>query len=405
MINNNLISKNSIPKNLLNKRSSKKFKKNFKKIFSEITEEIYKNKNGLSVLKENYKFNFNIKELKKFKKFKNLVIIGMGGSILGVEAIYQFMRNKVKKKLYFLNNIDIDQVKNLDKIINKKKTLFLVISKSGNTIETLSNLFSLSLIKSNSRNLIVISEKKDSALYSLVKKFNLNFVEHKNHIGGRYSVLSEVGIIPSYLMGLNILNLRKNLKRHLTKDNKSFLKDSVVKLSQIMEKKQYTNLIFLNYCPKFEKFLEWCQQLIAESLGKKRKGFLPIISNVPKDHHSLLQLYLDGPRDKIFYIFNSHETEKKRMNVKKYSKKINYLNNKTLSQIKNAQKNAMINTLKKNKIPFREFKFKNHNEETLSELFSYFILETVFLGKLTNIDPFNQPAVEQVKLATIKLIK
>ena len=140
-------------------------------------------------------------------------------------------------------------------------------------------------------------------------------------------------------------------------------------------------------------------------MGKKRKGFLPIISNVPKDHHSLLQLYLDGPRDKIFYIFNSHETEKKRMNVKKYSKKINYLNNKTLSQIKNAQKNAMINTLKKNKIPFREFKFKNHNEETLSELFSYFILETVFLGKLTNIDPFNQPAVEQVKLATIKLIK
>ena len=376
--------------NFQNKKKSKSILNSLKLILSGNNEIILS-------LKKNYKNSYGKKILKLFKNKNDYRIVGMGGSILGANAIYDFLNDKIKKKFYFINNLQANHSKLFKKNYNN-----LIISKSGNTLETIVN-FNI-LVKKKDKNLF-ITEDKNSYLKKIANELKSEVISHNNYIGGRYSVLSEVGIIPSYLMGLNILNLRKNLKRHLTKDNKSFLKDSVVKLSQIMEKKQYTNLIFLNYCPKFEKFLEWCQQLIAESLGKKRKGFLPIISNVPKDHHSLLQLYLDGPRDKIFYIFNSHETEKKRMNVKKYSKKINYLNNKTLSQIKNAQKNAMINTLKKNKIPFREFKFKNHNEETLSELFSYFILETVFLGKLTNIDPFNQPAVEQVKLATIKLIK
>ena len=85
-----------------------------------------------------------------------------------------------------------------------------------------------------------------------------------------------------------------------------------IKFANLLNSKKFNNLIFLNYAPELEKFLYWCQQLIAESLGKKNKGFLPIISNVPKDHHSLLQLYLDGPKDKIFYIF-SYEKKKKKL--------------------------------------------------------------------------------------------
>ena len=127
------------------------------------------------------------------------------------------------------------------------------------------------------------------------------------------------------------------------------------------------------------------------------------MSKAPKDHHSLLQLYLDGPRDKIFYIF-SHSSNGNRKNI--YTKNLNhnlkFLNNKNLNQIKNAQKTAFIDTLKKNKLPFREFKIKNLNEEALGELLSYFILETVLIAKLVNINPFNQPAVEQVKVITIR---
>ena len=139
-------------------------------------------------------------------------------------------------------------------------------------------------------------------------------------------------------------------------------------------------------------------------MGKKGKGFLPLISTAPKDHHSLLQLYLDGPRDKIFYIFSEERPNSKKIKIKRFDKRIDFLQNKSLQQVKNAQKNAFIQALKKNSIPFREFKIKNFSENTLGELFSYFILETAIIGKLANIDPFNQPAVQKVKIDTKKLL-
>ena len=229
-------------------------------------------------------------------------------------------------------------------------------------------------------------------------------MEHKDYIGGRYSVLSEVGIIPAYLMGLNISKLRKNLKKYLINKDVKFLQDSTTKLANILQQKKETNLVFLNYSPELEKFLYWCQQLIAESLGKNKKGFFPVISNVPKDHHSLLQLYLDGPRDKLFHIFSLETDIKEKINTKKYTNQINYLHNKSLNKVKIAQKNALIKSFKKYKIPFREFKIKQLNEQTLGELFSYYVLETAIVGKLIGVNPFNQPAVEQVKIYTKKLL-
>ena len=160
----------------------------------------------------------------------------------------------------------------------------------------------------------------------------------------------------------------------------------------------------MNYTPEVEKFLYWCQQLIAESLGKKGKVFFPVVSSVPKDHHSLLQLYLDGPKDKLFYIFHRNEKSKNKILVKNLSKKIMFLNNKSLDIIKKAQKNSLIKTLIKKGIPFREFSIRELNEETLGQLFSYFIIETIFIARLSNINPFNQPAVEQVKNYTKKLL-
>ena len=156
----------------------------------------------------------------------------------------------------------------------------------------------------------------------------------KNYIGGRYSVLSEVGIVPAILMGLNIKKLRRNIKKPLINKDSKFLRESTIKLSNLLLQNKITNLVFLNYCPVLEKFLYWCQQLIAESLGKKGKGFLPVISNVPKDHHSLLQLYLDGPKDKIFYIFSLEEKIKKKLKSKILPKKLDYLNNKSFKKIK-----------------------------------------------------------------------
>ena len=171
-----------------------------------------------------------------------------------------------------------------------------------------------------------------------------------------------------------------------------------------MNSAKKNNLIFLNYSPELEKFLYWCQQLIAESLGKKNKGFLPVISNVPKDHHSLLQLYLDGPKDKIFYIFSLEKKSKEKILLNKNLGIKSFLNKKGINEIKNAQKNALIRTLIKKNITYREFKINNNSEESLGKLFSQFILETIIIGKILQIDPFDQPAVELVIINTKLLL-
>ena len=168
-------------------------------------------------------------------------------------------------------------------------------------------------------------------------------------------------------------------------------------MSILLDLKKYNNIILLNYSPELKKFLLWYQQLLAESLGKNGKGFMPVISNVPKDHHSLLQLYLDGPKDKIYYIFNIDQKSNIKINTNKYLDKKNMINNKFLNSVKIAQKKALIATLIKKKIPFREFRLKKINEMLLAQLFSYFIIETIFIGKLSKINPFDQPAVELVK--------
>ena len=342
-------------------------------------------------------------EINNFKKFKTIALIGMGGSILGAEAIYNFLQEKIKKRIYFFDDLDEVKITNFKKKENLSKVLFVIISKSGNTVETLSNTFSLNIIKKKANNIILISEK-NNLLSSLSKELNLFHIEHRDYIGGRYSVLSEAGLIPAYLMGINIKKFRSKILNCFDNKNLNFLKESTIKLASLISSKKFSSLIFLNYSPELEKFLYWCQQLLAESLGKKNKGLLPMVSTAPKDHHSLLQLYLDGPNDKIFNIFSFENNSELKTTIPKGSSVGSFFNKKKLNKIKNAQRYALIKVLKKKQIPFREFKIKKNNEEVLGKLFSLFITETIIIGKLLNINPFDQPAVEQVKVYTKKLL-
>tara|TARA_Y100000591_G_scaffold313463_1_gene318939 strand:- start:652 stop:1866 length:1215 start_codon:yes stop_codon:yes gene_type:complete len=402
--NNNLTLKNNL---YFNKKISSfhKLNKKFDKIYTNLKREI-KNKNKtINVLDDKFKLNFRLKDLSKYKKFKTIVIIGMGGSILGANAIYDFFRSTIKKKVYFFDDLDENKLSSLKKKEYLPKILFIIISKSGNTLETLSNTFALNIIKKNSKNIILISERKNNVLFSLSKKLNLFYIEHNPNIGGRYSVLSEVGIIPAYLMGININRLRSKISDCVDKKNKIYLKKSTINLVKILKSKKFNSLILLNYAPNLKKLLYWCQQLIAESLGKQGKGLLPVISNAPKDHHSLLQLYLDGPKDKLFYIFSFEKKIKQKINFSTKFEGLNFIKKKSISTIKNAQKNALIKSLLQNKSPIREFKIKKSNEETLGQLFSYFIIETIIVGKMLNINPYDQPAVEKVKLYTKKFLK
>ena len=397
-----LITEN-IQSRYLSKLLLKKLNKKFQSTLSEVYFEISSFQKTLNILNKNFKFNFKLSDLKRFKKFQKIALIGMGGSILGTEAIYNFLQKKIKKKIYFFDDLDENKITNLKKRENLSKILFIIISKSGNTVETLSNTFSLKIIKKQAKNVIIISEKKNNFLFLISKKYNLFYVEHRKHIGGRYSVLSEVGLLPGYLMGINILKLRSNIQACLKNRERVFFKKNILKISNLLATKKLRNLIFINYAPELEKFLFWCQQLIAESLGKKNMGFLPVISNTPKDHHSLLQLYLDGPKDKFFNIFSIKQKSKEKINMGNIGFH-SFLNQKKLDVIKYSQKQALIKSFKKNKIPFREFIIKSVDEEVLGKLFSFFILETVIAAKLLKINPFDQPAVEQVKVYTKNIL-
>ena len=320
----------------------------------------------------------------------------MGGSILGTEAIYDFLRHKTKKNFCFINNLK----PNFKLNNNKKKFLNLIVSKSGNTLETISNV-NINL-KDKDKN-IFITENRNSYLFLLAQKMKAEIIHHNNFIGGRFSVLSEVGMLPAELMGLD----EKKFKQinNLIK-NKRFIKSLIENVGNTLYflKKKKFNSIILNYDEKADNLFKWYQQLIAESLGKKGRGLLPIISTMPKDNHSLMQLYLDGPKNNFYTFFYSKEKKSPKINNKKILLSHSYLKNKYIDQIINSQKLATENVFLKKNIPFRSFEILERNEKTLGELFCFFILETILIGRALNINPYDQPAVELIKTETQKIL-
>ncbi len=240
-------------------------------------------------------------------------------------------------------------------------------------------------------------------MLNLAHKIKAEVFEHKNYIGGRYSILSEVGMLPAELMGFDT---RKFKRLNLLINNNNFLKKLIINVDATLKflKQGKFNSIILNYDEKSENLFKWYQQLIAESLGKKSKGLLPVISTMPKDNHSLLQLYLDGPKKNFFTFFNVLEKKSENINKKSILNTHAYLKNKSIFQILNSQKKATESIFKKRKLPFRSFELLRRNEETLGELFCFFILETILLGRALKVNPFDQPSVELVKKETKKIL-
>ncbi len=380
--------------------------KNFIKIkkpkVNKILRSIIKDKNIvekyplLKTMDKNYKYTFKKRNF-YFNPFSEFNILGMGGSILGSEAIYNFLKHKINKKFNFYNTL---KLQNIPK--THKKNINIVISKSGNTLETISN-FNL-LLKSQKRNKnIILCENNKNFLRSLGKKLKAEIFEHKNYIGGRYSVLSEVGMLPAEFMGLN----EKKFKRfNYLINNKNFINSLIENVTSIFNyiKNGKTNLVILNYDQKSDSLFQWYQQLLAESLGKNKKGIFPIVSSMPKDNHSLMQLFLDGPKNNFYTIFSAREKKLEKLDKNYLFNNYTILKNKSINKILESQKIATENIFKKEKIPFRSFEIINRNEESLGELFSFFILETILLGHLLKVNPFDQPKVELIKNETRKIL-
>ena len=370
-----------------------KFKKNLRitKILLNLLKE--KNQTILS-LGSKYKNKYSYKLVNKVKKL-NVRIFGMGGSILGAKAIYDFLKDKIKKKFFFIDNIN-------EKISfnNKKKFLDLIISKSGNTLETIININFF--VKSNDKK-IFITENKNSYLSLLAKQLKSEIIEHNNFIGGRFSVLSETGMFPAELMGFKSNNFRR--LNDIIKDKK-ILNSLIINTSAILNysKKNY-NSIIINYDSQANSLFEWYQQLVAESLGKKNKGILPIISTMPKDNHSVMQYYLDGKKNNFYTFFfsrNSAVHQSKIKNSKFLNNTHSYLKGLNANTILEKQYRATEKVFLKKKLPFRSILAFKRDENSIGGLFCYFMLETILLGRALGIDPYNQPAVELIKTQTKK---
>ena len=371
----------------------KKNNKKIKRLFFEILKKKDPAYKVIDTFSDKYQYSYNKKKITKLRKYKSISVFGLGGSSLCIKAIYDFLKLKIRKKVYFYDNLDVAAPKTL-----KDKNLDIIISKSGSTLETIVN----QNIFSNSKKLF-ITENKKSYLMDLALKLKSEIIEHRNFVGGRYSALSEVGMLPAELLGLKSEKFKKFDNLIKNKNFTSTLINNVDMMYKFYASGK-TNSVILNFDKSLISLIEWYQQLLSESLGKKGKGFFPIISNLPKDNHSLMQLYLDGNKNNFFTIFDVIDQKGPKIKRKNLLPGYNFLKNKSIKSVMIAQKEAVKMVFKKQGLKLRNFEILKKDEESLGIIFTYFMLETILLGKLMKLNPFNQPAVESIKKETKRIL-
>ena len=357
---------------------------------------------------------------KHLRSFENVLFLGTGGSSLGGKTLVStkkiFFSKNSSPKLYFLENIDEWSILRLTERINLQKTAIVVISKSGETIETLSQFFFLKNVMKNINNfnkkVFIITEEKKSTLKEIQEEENFKFFEHKKNIGGRFSVFSIVGLLPASLAGFEISSFREGGKlflKYLLNDDSDFFDNHFFPaLSLIyLNKKNYNISVFMPYSDRLDNLSFWYRQLWAESIGKNKRGITPVNALGTVDQHSQLQLYLDGPSDKFFtFISEKQKKQKKKLDCSfGKDKKYPLLHNKSLDNLFHFELKATIETLKQKKKPLRLIELDEINETVIGSLMMFLFLETIFSCYFINVDPFNQPAVEEGKFLTKKFLE
>jgi len=367
---------------------------------------------ALNIVKDVSLLDYTIERTEKFKRNKrNFVVFGTGGSNLGARALINTLTKQPKNILFFDN---IDPLFFQDEIINLdlNTTGFIIISKSGTTPETLSQFGSIINIAREKNNLdmlfkncLVVTEFKDSPLFNIAKKNNCTLLEHKKDIGGRYSIFSNVGMIPAILAGLDVKKVHLGASKVI--ENSDFL--DTFKFAQIFKfcsSNNYFSNVMMTYSDGLTYFGKWYLQLWAESIGKKDRGITALHAVGTTDQHSQLQLYLDGPKDKYFtFIKSNHHKKGLKIDTEIMKEEsVNYLINKTMGDLMHAEQDATIDTFKLNNFKFREILLSEINEEAMGGLMANSIMETIAACIYFEVDPFDQPAVEQGKALTKKYL-
>lgn len=356
-----------------------------------------------------------VNELKS--RYQKLVVFGMGGSSLGAKSLcfYKNLEGNQDKKIHFIDNIHCGELIRFLDSINFSDTAFLIISKSGKTLEIISQVLVLiehykkQLSECSYKNLYFITgdSSKSNLLYAIANHCKRKIIELDEDIGGRYSCFTPVSLIPALFCGFDIVQYMNGAEKVM----QSFLSGSAkevksgVKFLDECTKNHLLIQVMMPYLGKLYHFNYWYSQLVSESLGKNGFGFTLLKAMGSIDQHSVLQLFLDGPKDKFFsFITANHQLGDKIVVPDYLANDLSYLSERKLSDVINANQEATIGTVIKKNIPIRRFHFEKIDEGALGEMMMYYILETIFFAKTLGINPFDQPAVEKGKKIARKIL-
>jgi len=356
----------------------------------------------------------------KFQSFDDILILGTGGSSLGGQALLELRDLKQQfPRFHFLDNIDPHTFAHLFSSINFSKAGVIAISKSGNTAETLMQLLMCIQMATNAlktqnlkQHFLVISEPTENGIRCLAKAYAIPCLDHPPDIGGRFAVFTVVGMLPALIAGLDVTSLQEGARQVLSGALAAKTSQDCPPLQgalahQALMKNGIHQTVLMPYIDRLNTFTLWFRQLWAESLGKKNaanesQGITPIQALGTVDQHSQLQLYLDGPKDKLFTIITlDHRNDSLKVSLPYIGHiAVDLFQGKTMGDLMMAEQKATIDTLQRHHCPTRVIQLHTLDEKILGGLMMHYILETLAMAHLMGVNPFDQPAVEEGKILT-----
>lgn len=374
---------------------------------------------SLDIFRVLYEDTTPIKNLaKKFDNYEKILIIGTGGSSLGGKSLanFQSMYNGEDSRVIFIENTDslhfINTIQNCD----PENTGVIVISKSGRTTEPLMLFLTLCELWPNfdykNRAIAITELSENNDLKTLSESKGMQVVEHNPKIGGRFSVFSVVGLLPALLAGVDIdifIDGAKNVINDILNTEKpedcQLFKD-ILSMYEVFKSGKIREHVLMSYSDMLEDYGKWYVQLVSESLGKTEDfGITPVRAIGTIDQHSMLQLFLGGPSNKLFTVITQKSNFKTpNIDTKLSSNVIKKLNNHNIEDLMRSHQKATIEVLRK-KASVRVLEFEQFNIQTLGFLMMLSFIEVVTIAKLANINPFDQPAVEESKRLVLKYIE
>ena len=339
-------------------------------------------------------------------KFENIVVLGIGGSSLGITCVRDallgpYYNFHASPGLFVLDNLDL--VEEVEKVIDLDKSLFIVISKSGRTPETMGQYFYFR-DKVSKENFVFITDPEGGELRAIGEKNEIPMLDIPQNVGGRFSVLTAVGLFPAALLGIDVEALLDGAGEMASSfyqtDFDLNLPFQLAAAQYLLEWKHGISMtVMMPYSTRLWTLADWYRQLLAESIGKDGKGITPIRALGVTDQHSQLQLYNEGPTDKLFTLIEV-ENEKSSRIPKVENEAMSYLSGVSFHELMNVEKKATEQALAQYKKPVANIVIPEVNARELGKLFMFFEASIAFLGEFYNIDAFNQPGVELSKNLT-----